>query len=102
MHEEDAEKITFRPLIGIFCYVIMSFRLKNARGTYQKAMTTIFHDMIHKIMEDYFDDIVLKFKKEVDHMSYLIRVFKRCRPYWMWMNPLKYAFSWEVSRNLGQ
>ena len=38
----------------------MPFSLKNAGATYQQTMTTIFHDMMHKKMEDYMDDIVVK------------------------------------------
>ena len=41
----------------------MPFRLKNAGATYQRAMTAIFHDMMHKELEDYVDDIVVKSRK---------------------------------------
>jgi len=39
----------------------MPFGLKNAGATYQRAMTTIFQDMMHKEIEAiYIDDIVVK------------------------------------------
>ena len=38
----------------------MLFGLKNAGATYQRAMTALFHDMIHKEMEVYVDDMIAK------------------------------------------
>lgn len=60
--------ISFRTLIKIFCYIVMPFGLKNAKAIYQRVMTVIFHNIMHKTMEDYVDDIVIKSKKEVDHL----------------------------------
>ena len=37
-----------RRLSPTFCYKVMPFGLKNAGATYQRAMTALFHDMIHK------------------------------------------------------
>ena len=39
---------------------MMPFGLKNAGATYQREMTAIFHDLIHKTLEDYVDDILVK------------------------------------------
>ena len=38
----------------------MPFGIKNAGATYQRTMTAIFHNIMHKEMEDYVDDIVVK------------------------------------------
>ena len=38
MAPEDMEKTTFVTLWGTFCYKVMSFGLKNAGATYQRAM----------------------------------------------------------------
>lgn len=45
---EDMEKTSFITPWGTFCYWVMPFSLINARATYQRAMTTLFHDMMHK------------------------------------------------------
>jgi len=45
---------------GTYCYRVMPFGLKNAGATYMRAMTTIFHDMIHKEIEVYVDDVIIK------------------------------------------
>ncbi|KAI5441690.1 hypothetical protein KIW84_010947 [Lathyrus oleraceus] len=36
----------------------MPLGLKNAGATYQRAMTTLFHDMMHKEIEVYVDDMI--------------------------------------------
>ncbi|KAI5445725.1 hypothetical protein KIW84_013814 [Lathyrus oleraceus] len=51
MAPEDMEKTTFITSWGTFCYRVMPFGLKNAGATYQRAMTTLFHDMMHKEIE---------------------------------------------------
>ena len=63
MASRDAEKTTFRTPMGNFYYTVMPFRLKNAGATYQRAMTAIFHDMMHQELEDYVDDIVVKSRR---------------------------------------
>ena len=92
MAAKDAEKTTFRTPIGNFYYIVMPFGLKNAGVTYQRTMTAIFHDMMHKEMEDYMDDIVVKSKTRTGHLQVLEQVFKRCREYKLRMNPMKCAF----------
>ena len=51
--EDDMIKVAFRcpSAIGTYERVVMPFSLKNARATYQKAMNTIFYDLIGKIIE---------------------------------------------------
>ncbi|XP_070045116.1 uncharacterized protein [Nicotiana tomentosiformis] len=51
MHKEDAEQIAFTTPWEVYCYRVMPFSLKNAGATYMRAMTTLFHDMIHKEIE---------------------------------------------------
>lgn len=48
MAPEDAKKTAFRTPKGHFSNKVMPFGLKNAGATYQRAMTTIFQDMMHK------------------------------------------------------
>lgn len=94
MDSSDAEKTAFPTPIGNFHYTVMSFGLKNAGANYQRAMTAIFHDMLHGCLKDYVDDIVKS--REVDHhVDHLKRVFARCHKYKLKMNSLKCAF--EVS-----
>ena len=64
MDPEDMEKTTFITLWGTFCYKVMPFGLKNAGATYQRAMVTLFHDMMHKEIEVYVDDMIAKSKTD--------------------------------------
>ncbi|XP_070015229.1 uncharacterized protein [Nicotiana sylvestris] len=57
MDEEDAKKTAFTTPWGTYCYRIMPFGLKNAGATYMRAMTVIFHDMMHQEIEVYVDDV---------------------------------------------
>ena len=63
MAPRDMEKTTIRTPIGNFYYTVMPFGLKNAGATYQRTMTAIFHDMMHRVLEDYVNDIVVKSKR---------------------------------------
>jgi hypothetical protein len=101
MSPKDAEKTAFRTPIGKFYYIVMPFGLKNAGATYQRTMTAMFHDMMHREIEDYVDDIVVKSKTREDHFGILKRVFERCRLYKLKMNPLKCAFGVSAGKFLG-
>ena len=57
---EDMEKTTFITKWGTYCYKVMPFGLKNAEATYQRATTTLFHDMMHRDVEVYVDDMIVK------------------------------------------
>jgi hypothetical protein len=58
MAEEDMSKTVFRcpGFICLFEWVVMTFSLKNADATYQRAMNLIFHNLLGIILEVYIDD----------------------------------------------
>ena len=101
MAEENREKIGFITPWGTFCYRVMPFGLKNAGATYQRTMTTLFHDMIHKEMEVYVDDIIIKSKRAEDHLVDLEKLFERLRRYDLKLNPAKCAFGALAGKLLG-
>lgn len=49
--EEDVSKMAFRCLGSLRTYewVVMLFYLKNVKATYQRAMNSIFYDMIGQL-----------------------------------------------------
>ncbi|KAM0966707.1 hypothetical protein ACFX2C_022429 [Malus domestica] len=98
---EDEELTAFRTPKGIYCYKVMPFGLKNVGATYQRAMQKIFNDMLHKNVECYVDDVVVKTKKRSDHLKDLRVVFERLRKYNLKMNPLKCAFGVTSRKFLG-
>jgi hypothetical protein len=58
--KEDEEKTAFIIPFGAFCYTSMSFGLKNAGATYQRAIQTCLADHWGKRVEAYVDDVVIK------------------------------------------
>jgi hypothetical protein len=82
---EDKAKTTFVTPWGTYCYKVMPFGLKNAGATYQRAMVTLFHDMIHKEIEVYVDDMIAKSKKGEDHVEVLRKLFERLRKYELYL-----------------
>ena len=71
MAAKDAEKIAFRTPIGNFYYTVMPFGLKNAGAMYQCTMIAIFHDMMHREIENYVDNIVVKSRTRAGHFQML-------------------------------
>ncbi|XP_070010726.1 uncharacterized protein [Nicotiana sylvestris] len=68
MNEDDVEKTTFTTPWGTYYYMVMPFGLKNAGATYMRAMISIFHDMMHKEVEVYVDDVIIKSITQDDHV----------------------------------
>ena len=89
---ENMEKTSFITEWGTYCYRVMSFGLKNAGSTYQRAATTLFHDMMHRDVEVYVDDMIVKSQDRADHLAALQRVFERIRHFRLRLNPKKCTF----------
>jgi hypothetical protein len=79
----------------------MPFGLKNAGATYQRAMTTLFHDMMHKEIEVYVDDMIAKSIDEEEHVEHLLKLFQRLRKYKLRLNPNKCTFGVRSDKLLG-
>ena len=75
MAPEDMEKTTFITPWGTFCYRVMPFELKNAGAMYQRAMTTLFHVLMHKEIKVCVDDMIAKSQTEEGHIEYLLKFF---------------------------
>ncbi|KAK1629530.1 hypothetical protein QYE76_003845 [Lolium multiflorum] len=87
--------------VGLFEYVVMTFGLKNAGATYQRAMNYIFHDLIGKLVEIYIDDVVVKSVSTDGHLEDLRQVLDRTRKFGLRMNPKKCAFGVTAGQFLG-
>ena len=79
----------------------MSFGLKNARATYQRAMVTLFLDMMHKEIEVYVDDMIAKSGSEEEHLINLKKLFGRLRKFKLKLNPAKCTFNMKFGKLLG-
>ena len=92
MVKEDKAKTTFTTHWGTYAYDVMPFGLKNAGTTYQRTMVTLFHDMMHKEIEVYVDDMIVKSRTVRDHLVDLRKLFKCLIKYKLRLNPNKCIF----------
>ncbi|XP_017972475.1 PREDICTED: uncharacterized protein LOC108661106 [Theobroma cacao] len=61
-------------------------------ATYQRAMVALFHDMMHKEIEVYVDDMIAKSHTKRDHTVNLKKLFKRLRKFQLKLNLAKCTF----------
>jgi hypothetical protein len=90
MVKEDVSKAVFccPGFVGLFEWVVMTFGLKNAGATYQRAMNLIFHDLLRVLMEFYINDMVVKLVGFKEHMIDLKLSLEMMKKYGLLMNPL--------------
>ena len=101
MASEDMEKTSFITEWGTYCYRVMPFGLKNAGATYQRAATTLFHDMMHRDVEVYVDDMIVKSRDRSDHLAALERFSERIRQFRLRLNPKKCTFGVTFGKLIG-
>jgi hypothetical protein len=91
---EDISKTAFRcpGHIGLFEWIVMTFGLKNAGATYQRAMNYIFHELIGKTVEIYIDDVMIKSLDHESHLDDVRKTLECTRKHGLKMNPNKCAF----------
>jgi hypothetical protein len=87
--------------VGLFEWIVMTFGLKNAGATYQRAMNFIFHEYIGTLVEIYIDDIVIKSGDIRKHLADLQKILECTRKHGLKMNPNKYAFGVSAGQFLG-
>ena len=64
LKKDDQIKTSFITPFGAYCYTTMSFGLKNAGATYQRAIQACLADEIKDdLVEAYVDDVVVKTKE---------------------------------------
>ena len=101
MDEVDQEKTSFVTSQGLFYYEVMPFGLKNAGITYQRLMNKIFAQQIGGNVQVYVDDMLVKSRREEDHLDDLKETFDTLRSYNIKLNPRKCAFRVTAGKFLG-
>jgi hypothetical protein len=99
--KEDEEKTAFITPFGAFCYTSMSFDLKNAGATYQRAIQTCLADHWGKCVKSYVDDVVIKTENSENFIEDLQLVFNSLRRYRWKLNPEKCVFGVPAGKLLG-
>ena len=92
LKEEDQIKTSFITPFGAYCYMTMSFRLKNVGATYQRAIQCCLKDQIGKNIKAYVDDVVVRSKTADTLIADLTKVFKALKVYRWKLNPTKCIF----------
>ena len=101
MHEDDQEKTSFVTSQGLFCYRVMPFGLKNAGVTYQRLMNIMFAPQIGRNVQVHVDNMLVKSRREEDHLKDLKETFDTLRSYNMKLNPRKCTFGVTTGKFLG-
>ena len=61
----------------------------------------MFHNMMHKEIDVYVDDVIIKSKSQADHVKDLRKFFERLRRYNLKLNPAKCVFGVPSGKLLG-
>jgi hypothetical protein len=79
MDEEHMSNTAFRcpGFISLIEWVVMTFDLKNASATYERAMNLILKDLLGIILEIYIDDVVVKSDGMDSHLADLRLALER-------------------------
>ena len=101
MHKDDQEKTSFVTSQGLFCYKVMLFGLKNVGVTYQRLRYKMFAQQIGRNVQVYVDDMLVKSRREEDHLEDLKETFDTFRSYNMKLNLGKCTFGVTARKFLG-
>jgi hypothetical protein len=75
--------------------------LKNAGATYQRAIQMCFADQLHRNVEAYVDDVIIKTRNSDDLIADLEEMFSSLRRFLWKLNPTKYVFGVPSGKLLG-
>jgi len=89
IYHDDEKHTSFRTPLGVYCYTVMPFGLKNTGAIYQRVMNAIFYEYMRKTVECYVDDIAVKSRTKADHITDLKTIFEIMQAHQLKMNPTK-------------
>ncbi|XP_057544996.1 uncharacterized protein LOC130824124 [Amaranthus tricolor] len=98
---EDQPHTIFITNVGVYCYRVMPFRLKNVGATYQRMVNKVFQSQIGRNLEVYVDDMITKSKQASEHAADLRETFKTLRRHQMRLNSDKCVFGVTRGKCLG-
>ena len=101
LDEADQEKTSSITSQVLFCYKVMPFGLKNTSITYQRLMNKMFAHQIGRNVQVYVDDMLVKSRREDDHLDDLKETFDTLYSYNMKLNPSKSAFGVTIGKFIG-
>ena len=99
--KEDEENTTFITPCGTYCFLRMPFGLKSVGSTFARADQIDFEPQLHRNMEAYMDDIVVKTKDRATLVQDLEETFANRHKINLKLNPEKCVFGVPSSKLLG-
>lgn len=101
MTKEDEEKTLFITPCGTYYFIRMPFKLKSVRSTFARAVQIGFETQLHRDIEAYMDDIVVKTKDRATLIQDLEETFANLRKINLKLNPEKCVFGVPSDKLLG-
>ena len=92
---EDIEKTAFRTRYGSFEWLVMSFGLTGAPGTFCRLGNEIFRDYLDKFLIIYIDDLLIFSKTFEEHKQHVTNVLQRLQERLLYAKRKKCEFSME-------
>jgi hypothetical protein len=92
LKKEDQIKTVVITPFGAYAYTTMSFWLKNAGATYQRAIQLYLADQLHHNVEAYMDDVVIKTRVHDELIPDLKETFNNLRKIRWKLNRTKCVF----------
>jgi hypothetical protein len=81
LKDEDQIKTIFITPFGAYAYTTMSFGLKNVGATYQRAIQLCLANPLHRNVEAYMDDMVIKTRSHDEFIPDLEETFNSLRKF---------------------
>jgi hypothetical protein len=75
MDPTDCFKTAFQTHVGHYEFCVMSFDLKGAPHTFQRAMNSTLAPLLRKCVLVFFDDILVYSRTYQEHLCHLEQVF---------------------------
>jgi ribonuclease HI len=97
----DRLKTAFITPFGAFCYITMTFGLRNAGATFQRCMQKCLLPQLGRNAHVYVDDIVVKTEKRGTLLEDLKETFANLRRFQIKLNPEKCVFGVPAGQLLG-
>src|SRR4051812_10299055 len=101
MTKEEEEKTTFITPCGTYCFIRMPFGLKSVGSTFARAVQIGFEPKLHRNMEAYMDELVVKTKDRATLISDLWETFANLCKVNPKLNPEKCVFGILSGKLLG-
>ena len=101
LNPADRLKTAFITPFGAFCYLTMTFGLRNAGATFQRCMQKCLLKQLGRNTHVYMDDVVVKTKKRGTLLEDLKETFENLRQFQIKLNPEKCVFGVLAGQLLG-